>query len=284
MDILLNEIIAIKEQEYSNWTLCLNNANREGIYSFEENNIRLLEHISWKRNADSTRDFRTISTNYCLQFMRLDREGKYDQWLFLGAYENLGVIKHADGHETYDLKIIDRFRGYSERLIIEYKKIQGPKQAKIEIKNIENIKVVSVLEKKYINVNRKFNGYNNVTLPFKELKLIINSNVDNWRELLSNVNCVYSITDTTNGKIYIGSTYGFNGVWQRWSRYVETNGTGDNVELKKLIESNFDYADNFVFTILECFFNRDGNQKYIEDREIYWKKVFETRSYGNNRN
>lgn len=83
MDILLNEIIAIKEQEYSNWTLCLNNANREGIYSFEENNIRLLEHISWKRNADSTRDFRTISTNYCLQFMRLDREGKYDQWVFL---------------------------------------------------------------------------------------------------------------------------------------------------------------------------------------------------------
>lgn len=74
----------------------------------------------------------------------------------MGAYENLGIIRHEDGHESYDLQIIDRFKSFSERLIIEYKKIQVPKQAKIDIKNIENIKIVSILEKKNINVNRRW--------------------------------------------------------------------------------------------------------------------------------
>ena len=113
---------------------------------------------------------------------------------------------------------------------------------------------------------------------------IINGNVDNWRELLENINCVYSITDTLTGKIYIGSTYGYNGVWQRWSVYVKTLGHGNNVILKTLIEKNVNYGENFVFTIIESFFNRNGNENYILEREKYWKKVFETRTYGNNKN
>ena len=33
MEILLNELITINEQEFNEWTFCLNNANEEGIYS-----------------------------------------------------------------------------------------------------------------------------------------------------------------------------------------------------------------------------------------------------------
>lgn len=284
MSIYLNELIAISKTEYADWTICLNNANYEQVYSFDENKERLLEHISWKKGVEKAASFRNINTKYCLQFIRLDRDQKWEQWLFLGAYENNGVKTFPDGHETYDLKPIDRFSHFIERLIIAYKKKQGPKQAKIDISNIETIPVVSVLEKKYIQVNRPFEGYDKISLPFKELKSIINGNVDNWRILLENINCIYAITDTLTGKVYIGSTYNYNGVWQRWRVYVETNGHGNDVVLRELIERNPDYGNHFVFTIIESFFNRDGNVPYILERENYWKKVFATRTFGNNKN
>ncbi len=284
MEIVLKELLSISESEYNDWTICLNNANDEQIYSFDENETRLLEHISWKKHGGATISFRNIDTKYCLQFIRLDRDKKYNQWLFLGEYENCGTQNFADGHQVYDLRRIDRFSHFIERLVIEYKKAQGPKQAKIAVSNIETLKVVSVLERKYVHINKNFEGYDKISLSFKKLKTIINGNVDNWRELLENVNAIYAITDNLTGKIYIGSTYGFDGVWQRWGRYVQTNGHGDDVVLKELINQNANYGENFTFTIIECFFNRDGNSSYIQRREMYWKTVFATRAFGNNKN
>ena len=284
MEIFLNEIFNIVANEYKNWTICLNNANEEGVYSFEENESRLLEHISWKKHRNSTTSFRNINTRYCLQFIRLDRDKKYNQWLFLGAFEICGVINFDDGHQVYDLKKMDLFNQYSERLIIEYSKKQGPKQAKIGIENIETIKVVSILEKKYVKTSYLFEGYHKVSLPFLELKKIIISNVDNWRILLENVNCIYSIVDEKNGKIYIGSTYNKNGTWSRWSEYVYTNGHGNDCELKQLVESQPDYAKNFRFSIIEVFLNKDDTSPYILERERYWKEVFRSKIFGYNDN
>lgn len=285
MAIKLNEILNLTTDEYSEWTVCLNNANSEGIYSFEQNKARLMEHISWHKTAGKRLAFRSIWTTYCLQFIRLDKDSKYDQWLFLGAFEVDGIITYENGHQIYNLKPIDRFQNFAERLIIQYQKIQGPKQAKISTSLIETIDVVKILEKKYIRVDRKFEGYDHVSLPFSELKDIINSNVDNWRELLWNVNCVYLITDTSNGKLYVGSTYGKDGIWQRWSTYVATNGTGGNKELVQLIKDDPDYAIKyFQFSILEVFLNQDSNNEHIREREIYWKKVLDSKNHGYNDN
>ena len=284
MEIYLKDVVALDSGQYKDWTICLNNANEEGIYSFEENGSRLLEHISWKRHRNSATSFRTIHTRYCLQFIRLDRDKKYNQWLFLGAFEICGVINFDDGHQVYDLKKMDLFEQYAERLIIEYSKKQGPKQAKIGIENIETIKVVSILEKKYVKTSQLFEGYHKVSLPFLELKKIIMGNVDNWRILLENVNCIYSIVDETNGKIYIGSTYNKNGTWNRWSDYVYTNGHGNDCELKQLVEHQPDYAKNFRFSIIEVFLNKDDTSPYILEREKYWKEVFRSRIFGYNDN
>lgn len=284
MEIYLKDIVVLDDKQYKDWTICLNNANEEGIYSFEENKSRLLEHISWKKHRNATTSFRNINTRYCLQFIRLDRDKKYNQWLFLGAFEICGVISFDDGHQVYDLKKMDLFNQYSERLIIEYSKKQGPKQAKIGIENIETIKVVSILEKKYVKTSQLFEGYHKVSLPFLELKKIIMSNVDNWRILLENVNCIYSIVDETNGKIYIGSTYNKNGTWSRWSEYVYTNGHGNDCELKQLVENQPDYAKNFRFSIIEVFLNKDDTSPYILERERYWKEVFRSKIFGYNDN
>lgn len=49
MDIILNEIIMIKDNEYKDWIICLNNANQDGIYSFDDDRDSLLSYISWKK-------------------------------------------------------------------------------------------------------------------------------------------------------------------------------------------------------------------------------------------
>ncbi len=280
----LNEVLTISKEEYRDWTICLNNANNEGVYSFDDDTERLMQHISWKRHAGSNTSFRNIYTKYCLQFLRLDRDDKYNQWLFLGAYEVKGEATFEDGHQEYQLERMERFDGFLERLVVSYQKVQGPKQAKLDISHIESIEVVSVLEKKYAYTGRKFEGYDKVSLPFTELKQIINHNIDNWRELLKNVNAVYAITDKLTGKIYIGCTYNCNGVWGRWSNYVATNGHGGDVELIKLLEQDPARSNHFQFTILESFFNCDGVEKVIQDREKYWKEVFDTREFGYNKN
>ncbi len=284
MSIYLKDLFPIEKSQYREWTICLNNAIAEQVYSFSEDPQRLLEHISWKRHRGSSVSFRNINTKYCLQFIRLDRDRKYNQWLFLGAFENCGVYDFPDGHQTYNLKKLDLFSCFSERLIVEYSKIQGPKQAKINISNIEAIKVISILEKIYVQCSRKFEGYDKVSLSFPELKNIITSNVDNWRILLENINCIYAITDTLTGKIYIGSTYGYNGTWQRWCTYVNTGGHGNDAELIRLLANDPGYANNFQFSIVESFFNKNGNELYILEREQYWKQVLLTKKFGNNKN
>ena len=285
MDILLNEIINLTQEERKDYEICLNNAPWEGIYSFSDNEKRLLEHIGWKKSADKERSFRNLNTKYCLQFLRLDNIGATDQWLFLGAFENHGVYKKANGDEVHKLTRLERFSSFSEKLIIEYKKHQGDKQAKINIDYLDSLKVIKILEKVYVNVNKPFEGYDKVSLSYKELKALIEHNVTNWRELLSNIQCVYVITDTKTGKLYVGSTYGHAGTWQRWSCYISMQGTGGDVGLIELLKENPKRAEDFKFTILESFINNKLlDSKLILDREDYWKKALCTREHGYNHN
>ena len=66
---------------------------------------------------------------------------------------------------------------------------------------------------------------------------------------------------------------------------VDTNGTGGNKELIKLIKDDPDYAiKNFQFSILEVFLNQDSNNEQILEREKHWKKVLDSKNHGYNDN
>ena len=54
-----------------------------------------------------------------------------------------------------------------------------------------------------------FPGYENVLLTFNKLKQIIDDpqTYADWHIALSSINAIYAITDCSNGKIYIGSSY-----------------------------------------------------------------------------
>jgi len=87
-----------------------------------------------------------------------------------------------------------------------------------------------------------------------------------------------------NGKLYIGSAYGDDYLLNRYSSYVN-NLTGGNVELKKVLEEKGKkyIQNNFKYSILEIF-DIKTKQEYILERENYWKKIFETKKFGMNKN
>ena len=83
--------------------------------------------------------------------------------------------------------------------------------------------------------------------------------------------------------MYVGSAYGDECIWQRWSNYA-ADGYGGNVELKELLKQNGeDYKYNFKYSILEVCNMNLGNE-YIIGRETYWKEVLQTRNFGLNKN
>ena len=289
MSIKLNELIKISKEEYNDWTICLNRGESDFSETLNtdnmENYYRIMRHISYKKGLSQSKSFRVIHTKYCLQFVGLHNDKRYSNWLFLGAFEVGEKITNDDGHESYEMKKMDCYSNFDERLVIEYKKHQGDKQAKLNIKNIESIDVFELLSDKYVKLDKEFPGYKNFSCTFAELASKIRNNSTKWRDSLSAVKCIYAITDTNEDekKIYVGGTYGEGGVWQRWSSYVYTNGHGGNVQLKELIDKDPQYAyKHFRFSILEYFY--DPTRKEIEERENAWKVILQARDLGYNEN
>ena len=129
----------------------------------------------------------------------------------------------------------------------------------------------------------EFPGYRSINLSKGELDAIVRQSIESWRTALSNVAGVYVISDTTSGKLYVGSATGEGGIWQRWSHYAAT-GHGGNRELRELLrETGAVSAENFQFAVLEIA-DIHSSEKKVLRRESHWKKVLLTREHGHNAN
>ncbi len=145
------------------------------------------------------------------------------------------------------------------------------------------MKVSEILKEQYSG--ELFPGYENINHRFDVLASIIKNEKPDWKASLKNVKGVYVITDSNNGKKYVGSAYGDSGIWSRWSCYIGT-GHGWNDELTKIIsEQGYDYAiKNFSLSLLE-YRSMKVDDKVIIERENYWKEVFQSRGdFGYNKN
>ena len=126
--------------------------------------------------------------------------------------------------------------------------------------------------------NDIFPGYDKVNISWEGLSKIVLK--EGWRTALENQKGVYLITDTNNGKMYVGSAYGENILLGRWKSYIKT-GHGNNVELKRL---DLDYIKkNFRYSILDIF-KSTIDDKIIIERESWWKEILKTRQFGYNSN
>lgn len=215
-----------------------------------------------------------------------------DIWMFGGVYRVLPTepqpIETSDGWRgwRYDTELTDKATEYIGRAFFRFKKEFRASYPMLELdpKNgepIAEMPLSHILDKRVALTD--FPGFDSVNIDYKTLKYIVSDNLLSWKAALSNVKGIYLIVDTHTGRQYVGSAYGDDCLWQRWSNYAK-DGHGGNVELRELLKANgAEYRYHFKYSILEVCNMNLGNE-YIISRESHWKEVLLTRQFGLNLN
>lgn len=198
--------------------------------------------------------------------------------------ENFWLLFHI-GKITKDLNVLNGI-GYEFETLSEYEKYFGRLIIKFKntsqnmIRNSESVindcEVSQILPDTFDN--DLFPGYDKVNISWDEMCRVLEK--DNWKTALQNQKGVYLLTDTSNGKKYVGSAYGENMILGRWRAYVKT-GHGGNVGLRQL---DFDHIKrNFKYSILDIYKSTTDDQLILE-RENWWKEILQSRKFGYNEN
>lgn len=204
-----------------------------------------------------------------------------DRWLFGGVFEVVGRQPIPNAH-SYDLELRDNILGeYIKRLVIEFRPLGRNTRLNLEAQ-LDRMTVAAVLDQPY--EGEEFPGVDKIDHSLGELQVIVRRNRLDWRSALEAMKGIYVIHDRQTGAPYVGAAYGDEGIWQRLCTYAATL-HGGNVQLKALIaDKGAQYAQqNLRFALLECLTSRTDDQRVI-DREVYWKQVLMSRTFGKNRN
>lgn len=273
MPILMPSIYPIpKPQEYKLHLACWN-GEEQPLDVFVKSRA---EWDGWNRWRNKRDDF---SRPYILAL--IDFYPQADRWLFGGAYRVL-ARRPVQNAFSYDVELLPESQPFVGRLKLILRRPGRTKAFNLE-NQYEKIIVDELLPEPFNG--QSFSGYDAIDLPFVSLEAIVHAQRPDWKAALENAKGVYLITDTSNGKVYVGSAYGDSGLWSRWECYAGT-GHGHNDELTRLIRSyGIDYArKHFKFALLEqCPSKMDD--KSIIRREGFWKSLFSSRGQlGYNKN
>ena len=264
---------------------------------------------SFKGNKDFFEAYINGESKYFEDMMTLRGEGM--QRLFSGDIA-FSFIPYPYGKHTHllmaafrvtndDEPVVDKtdlaeYAPYIGRLVVTYEDKQGNNPVRT---NPEIIKKINVAEVLSISANEAFHGYTSVRLSYKELEHKLR--VPDWARNLAARKGVYVITDTNNGRQYVGAAYGQRGIFGRWNTYVESRGdiyeisddskdAGDvgypNKDFQRIIRENGGkkyIEEYFQYSILETF-DKEATREDVTARESYWKKVLRTREFGYNEN
>ncbi len=204
-----------------------------------------------------------------------------DTWL-LTTIKRITKDLDVVGGINYEGIELEEYRQYYGRIIVKYHKTaqaQGMFYSTIQ----NDLEVLQLLPTTFDG--DEFPGYDNVRLSYSQLASILARKKQSWIAALENQKAVYLITDTYNGKLYVGSATSDKGMLlQRWSNYAE-NGHGGNKELVALVQDNgFDYVKQyFQYSILENY-NARIDDHVVLYRESWWKETLQSRQFGYNSN
>jgi hypothetical protein len=112
--------------------------------------------------------------------------------------------------------------------------------------------------------------WNELKLTWEELRHLPKS----WVQILCGWRAIYFILDGTDGKGYVGSAYGDQNLYGRWSNYRDS-GDGGNKRLRERA------PDKFRFSILEIV-SLAATREDVIQREENWKDRLHTREFGLN--
>ena len=210
-----------------------------------------------------------------LSFVYLNK----NEWLFAGIYTSGGYSKEINYYH-YKTTLTKYFSEYIGKLVITFKKNFRASYLRAE-NHVDKFEIVEILKKKY--VYEPFPGYSNICISYNTLKRICNTEATSWKTALSSVYGIYLITDTKNGKLYVGKADGKDAIWQRWNTYASI-GHGNNKDLLKIYNMyGIEYFEHFQFSILEIII-KNNDKEYTDSREAFWKNVLKSKNFGYNEN
>ncbi|MBO7127718.1 GIY-YIG nuclease family protein [bacterium] len=286
-DILLNDILRIKEEDLDKVAIRFNLSNKsyDALKLYQDNKDVLLVNnfhnvLKTEKDGKVKRGRKYLKKGEIVIGLA---EMKNNSWLLF----DISKITEDYDKTTYDgtspklyyfykHEPLSEYEKYFGRLIVEYHK--GFQYAILRGKDrINDFHVKEILPEKYNNDD--FPGYDKVNIQWKKLKRKIDNN-KSWQTALENQKGVYLITDDSNGKMYVGSAYGDKMILGRWKTYINTRDGGN----KELIELDREHIEqHFWFSILEIF-KSTTDDVTIRDRENWWKQVLRTRDFGYNKN
>ncbi len=282
--IKLTDFLGIAEKDFINYKIHFATDPIDKLKPYKKFLIGAFKE--WQEHQTN----KNFSRKYVISLIYYDK----NRWLFDGVYEilsNTPVIVHEEDGWTgwkYETKLIDRQLDLIGRVFVYYQKYFRASYPNLELISEDN-KYVAPREAYILSITERkatindFSGFDNVNIDYETLKAIVNEQIPSWKSALSNVKGIYLIADKKTGKQYVGSAYGDECIWQRWSNYAY-DGNGGNTELKELLRQNGEnYKYNFKYSILEVCNMNLGNE-YIIGRESYWKEVLQTRIFGLNKN
>jgi hypothetical protein len=217
--------------------------------------------------------------------------------VFFGLYKVKDIIKGEDlppysssltlysnqQDKSKDFKIelekVFEFEKYKNRIVIDWVVPRGWYNT---FGKVSKKPVIKLLPFNYV---ADFPGLMNIRLTFIELKQIIENpdSHEEWYNSLTRLQAVYLILDNSSGNQYVGTTYGEFGLWQRWSAYVRSEGTGYNKGLEELKISRLNFQFELQFSILEVL-TKTSEKNYCIEKESMWKNKLGSKAHGLNEN
>lgn len=183
---------------------------------------------------------------------------------------NHGETSNDGVRRTFDLERSDQLSDLQSRLVIGWR---SPRTWALKATTAARYPVMEIADAEPV----RFPGFDALTLDYSQLQAVVREHrYATWRTALSSVMGIYLITDTRDGRQYVGKADGAESVLQRWTAYA-ANGHGGNVELKGRDPMTF------RFSVLRVFDPATPTRE-INAAESHYKRALDSRRHGLNRN
>lgn len=181
---------------------------------------------------------------------------------------NHGEVERNEVNRTFDLEVAEEMNDLRNRLVIQWR---SPRTWRVNASTAALYQVMEIADAEPV----RFPGFDSLTLEYTQLQAVVREHrYATWRTALSSVVGIYLITDTRDGRHYVGKADGAENILQRWTAYA-TNGHGGNVELRGLD------PDTFRFSVLRVF-DPSTPEPVVNAAESHFKYVLDSRRHGLN--
>ena len=183
---------------------------------------------------------------------------------------NQGETSNDGTRRTFEMSASDQLLDLRNRLVIRWR---SPRTWRLTGTTAAQYPVMEIADAEPM----PFPGFDALALDYAQLLAVMREHrYASWRTALASVVGIYLITDTRDGRQYVGKADGSENIRQRWGAYA-TNGHGGNVELRGLNPSTFRLS-------LLRVFDPATPTREIDAAESHFKRALDSRKHGLNRN